>query len=194
MWVAGAPQLAPRSLKKTNGGEEEPGLMALTSSGRPPGDLSSYESHSSSCWERQVRGREGAGLPAAGCHSCASAGCLWTWAEFSPPPSSLLEVSLPFCRFSVFNTVYNNGDNVFVGAPTERREDHLCGVAILRMLLQNSEGRCVYIHPHGGPGGSRCGLPAVAAVSQKPSSSRVRLRSFRALRICSTAWGPGFTC
>lgn len=58
-----------------------------------------------------------------------------------------LGVSLPFCRFSVFNTVYNSDDNVFVGAPTGSGKTICAEFAILRMLLQNSEGRCVYITP-----------------------------------------------
>lgn len=50
-------------------------------------------------------------------------------------------------RFSVFNTVYNSDDNVFVGAPTGSGKTICAEFAILRMLLQNSEGRCVYITP-----------------------------------------------
>lgn len=97
-----------------------------------------------------MRGREGAGLPAAGRRSLTPAGCL------SGPvgrvlPHGLrrasLRVSLPLCRFSVFNTVYNSDDNVFVGAPTGSGKTICAEFAILRMLLQNSEGRCVYITP-----------------------------------------------
>lgn len=47
----------------------------------------------------------------------------------------------------VFNTVYNSDDNVFVGAPTGSGKTICAEFAILRMLLQNSEGRCVYITP-----------------------------------------------
>lgn len=57
-----------------------------------------------------------------------------------PPPVSS---SLP----PVFNTVYNSDDNVFVGAPTGSGKTICAEFAILRMLLQNSEGRCVYITP-----------------------------------------------
>ncbi|XP_010166698.1 U5 small nuclear ribonucleoprotein 200 kDa helicase, partial [Antrostomus carolinensis] len=46
-----------------------------------------------------------------------------------------------------FNTVYNSDDNVFVGAPTGSGKTICAEFAILRMLLQNSEGRCVYITP-----------------------------------------------
>lgn len=97
-----------------------------------------------------MRGREGAGLPAAGRRSLAPAGCL------SGPVGRVLPhdlrraslgVSLPLCRFSVFNTVYNSDDNVFVGAPTGSGKTICAEFAILRMLLQNSEGRCVYITP-----------------------------------------------
>lgn len=51
------------------------------------------------------------------------------------------------CRFAVFNTVYNSDDNVFVGAPTGSGKTICAEFAILRMLLQSSEGRCVYITP-----------------------------------------------
>ena len=97
-----------------------------------------------------MRGREGAGLPAVERRPLAPAGCL------SGPvgrvfPHGLcrasLGVSLPLCRFSVFNTVYNSDDNVFVGAPTGSGKTICAEFAILRMLLQNSEGRCVYITP-----------------------------------------------
>ena len=47
----------------------------------------------------------------------------------------------------MFNTVYNSDDNVFVGAPTGSGKTICVEFAILRMLLQNSEGRCVYITP-----------------------------------------------
>lgn len=50
-------------------------------------------------------------------------------------------------RSTVFNTVYNSDDNVFVGAPTGSGKTICAEFAILRMLLQNSEGRCVYITP-----------------------------------------------
>lgn len=62
----------------------------------------------------------------------------------SHPP---LVFTLPLCRSSVFNTVYNSDDNVFVGAPTGSGKTICAEFAILRMLLQNSEGRCVYITP-----------------------------------------------
>lgn len=51
------------------------------------------------------------------------------------------------CWFAVFNTVYNSDDNVFVGAPTGSGKTICAEFAILRMLLQSSEGRCVYITP-----------------------------------------------
>lgn len=47
----------------------------------------------------------------------------------------------------VFNAVYNSDDNVFVGAPTGSGKTICAEFAILRMLLHNSEGRCVYITP-----------------------------------------------
>lgn len=59
---------------------------------------------------------------------------------FHPPPPCIF-------WFPVFNTVYNSDDNVFVGAPTGSGKTICAEFAILRMLLQNSEGRCVYITP-----------------------------------------------
>ncbi|KAF3851096.1 hypothetical protein F7725_012868 [Dissostichus mawsoni] len=52
-------------------------------------------------------------------------------------------VSIP----PVFNAVYNSDDNVFVGAPTGSGKTICAEFAILRMLLHNAEGRCVYITP-----------------------------------------------
>lgn len=48
---------------------------------------------------------------------------------------------------SVFNAVYNSDDSVFVGAPTGSGKTICAEFAILRMLLHNAEGRCVYITP-----------------------------------------------
>lgn len=47
----------------------------------------------------------------------------------------------------MFNAVYNSDDNVFVGAPTGSGKTICAEFAILRMLLHNAEGRCVYITP-----------------------------------------------
>lgn len=47
----------------------------------------------------------------------------------------------------MFNAVYNSDDNVFVGAPTGSGKTICAEFAILRMLLHNVEGRCVYITP-----------------------------------------------
>ena len=58
-----------------------------------------------------------------------------------------LSLTLLLRRFAVFNTVYNSDDNVFVGAPTGSGKTICAEFAILRMLLQSSEGRCVYITP-----------------------------------------------
>lgn len=70
----------------------------------------------------------------------------------SVPRSGLSISSSPMfspllCWPPVFNTVYNSDDNVFVGAPTGSGKTICAEFAILRMLLQNSEGRCVYITP-----------------------------------------------
>lgn len=51
------------------------------------------------------------------------------------------------CVPPVFNAVYNSDDNVFVGAPTGSGKTICAEFAILRMLLHNAEGRCVYITP-----------------------------------------------
>ncbi|XP_075714713.1 U5 small nuclear ribonucleoprotein 200 kDa helicase [Rhinoderma darwinii] len=89
--------------------------------------------------------------------------------EKYPPPTELLDLQplpvsalrnsafeclyqdkFPFfnpIQTQVFNTVYNSDDNVFVGAPTGSGKTICAEFAILRMLLQNSEGRCVYITP-----------------------------------------------
>ncbi|KMQ84918.1 putative u5 small nuclear ribonucleoprotein helicase, partial [Lasius niger] len=45
----------------------------------------------------------------------------------------------------VFNVVYNTDDNVFVGAPTGSGKTTIAEFAVLRLLTQNSEGRCVYM-------------------------------------------------
>ncbi|XP_069475191.1 U5 small nuclear ribonucleoprotein 200 kDa helicase [Ambystoma mexicanum] len=61
---------------------------------------------------------------------------------------SLYQDKFPFfnpIQTQVFNTVYNSDDNVFIGAPTGSGKTICAEFAILRMLLQNSEGRCVYI-------------------------------------------------
>ena len=53
-----------------------------------------------------------------------------------------------FCdALAVFNAVYNSDDNVFIGAPTGSGKTICAEFAILRMLSQNSDGRCVYITP-----------------------------------------------
>nr|DBA32090.1 TPA: hypothetical protein GDO54_007839 [Pyxicephalus adspersus] len=63
---------------------------------------------------------------------------------------SLYQDKFPFfnpIQTQVFNTIYNSDDNVFVGAPTGSGKTICAEFAILRMLLLNSEGRCVYITP-----------------------------------------------
>uniref|UniRef100_A0A3Q2D8B3 U5 small nuclear ribonucleoprotein 200 kDa helicase n=1 Tax=Cyprinodon variegatus TaxID=28743 RepID=A0A3Q2D8B3_CYPVA len=89
--------------------------------------------------------------------------------EKYPPPTELLDLQplpvtalrnsafealyqnkFPFfnpIQTQVFNAVYNSDDNVFVGAPTGSGKTICAEFAILRMLLHNSEGRCVYITP-----------------------------------------------
>ena len=48
---------------------------------------------------------------------------------------------------SVFNALYNSDDNVFIGAPTGSGKTICAEFAILRMISQNAEGRCVYVTP-----------------------------------------------
>ncbi|KAG5281442.1 hypothetical protein AALO_G00072250 [Alosa alosa] len=63
---------------------------------------------------------------------------------------SLYQNKFPFfnpIQTQVFNAVYNSDDNVFVGAPTGSGKTICAEFAILRMLLHNAEGRCVYITP-----------------------------------------------
>uniref|UniRef100_A0A3B3T1P8 U5 small nuclear ribonucleoprotein 200 kDa helicase n=1 Tax=Paramormyrops kingsleyae TaxID=1676925 RepID=A0A3B3T1P8_9TELE len=63
---------------------------------------------------------------------------------------SLYQDKFPFfnpIQTQVFNAVYNSDDNVFVGAPTGSGKTICAEFAILRMLLHNAEGRCVYITP-----------------------------------------------
>ncbi|XP_016314696.1 U5 small nuclear ribonucleoprotein 200 kDa helicase-like [Sinocyclocheilus anshuiensis] len=88
--------------------------------------------------------------------------------EKYPPPTELLDLqplpvsalrnaafenlyqNFPFfnpIQTQVFNAVYNSDDNVFVGAPTGSGKTICAEFAILRMLLHNSEGCCVYITP-----------------------------------------------
>ncbi|XP_070541263.1 U5 small nuclear ribonucleoprotein 200 kDa helicase-like [Ptychodera flava] len=89
--------------------------------------------------------------------------------EKNPPPTELLDLqALPvsalrnqaleslyqekFTIFNpiqtqVFNSVFNGDDNVFVGAPTGSGKTVIGELAILRMLSQNIDGRCVYVTP-----------------------------------------------
>eukprot|EP00794_Sanderia_malayensis_P005235 gene5235-5896_t len=47
----------------------------------------------------------------------------------------------------VFNALYNSEDNVFIGAPTGSGKTICAEFAIIHMLSQSPEGRCVYITP-----------------------------------------------
>ncbi|XP_071494841.1 U5 small nuclear ribonucleoprotein 200 kDa helicase-like [Diadema antillarum] len=47
----------------------------------------------------------------------------------------------------VFNAVYNGDDNIFVGAPTGSGKTIISELAIMRMLQQSPESRCVYVTP-----------------------------------------------
>lgn len=60
-----------------------------------------------------------------------------------------VSLSVPFFISAplVFNAVYNSDDNVFVGAPNGSGKTICAEFAILRMLLHNAEGRCIYITP-----------------------------------------------
>ena len=56
-------------------------------------------------------------------------------------------VFFSFLFVSVFNSVYNSDDNVFLGAPSGSGKTICAEFAILRMFTQNPEARCVYIAP-----------------------------------------------
>ncbi|KAL0582565.1 U5 small nuclear ribonucleoprotein 200 kDa helicase [Plecturocebus cupreus] len=63
---------------------------------------------------------------------------------------SLYQDKFPFfnpIQTQLFNAVYNSDDNVFVGAPIGSRKTICAEFAVLWMLLQSSEGRCVYVTP-----------------------------------------------
>ncbi|XP_046658562.1 putative U5 small nuclear ribonucleoprotein 200 kDa helicase [Homalodisca vitripennis] len=47
----------------------------------------------------------------------------------------------------VFNAVYNSDDNIFVGAPTGSGKTAIAEFAVLRLLTQHTDGRCVYLVP-----------------------------------------------
>ena len=48
---------------------------------------------------------------------------------------------------TVFNALYNSDDNVFIGAPTGSGKTICAEFAILRMLSQNPESKCVFVTP-----------------------------------------------
>ena len=47
----------------------------------------------------------------------------------------------------MFNAIYNGDSNIFVGAPTGSGKTICAEFAILRMLAQNPDARCVYVTP-----------------------------------------------
>lgn len=47
----------------------------------------------------------------------------------------------------MFNALYNSEDNVFIGAPTGSGKTICAEFAILHMLSQNTDGKCVYVTP-----------------------------------------------
>ncbi|XP_074640358.1 U5 small nuclear ribonucleoprotein 200 kDa helicase-like [Tubulanus polymorphus] len=89
--------------------------------------------------------------------------------EKYPPPTELLDLQplpvsalrnptfeglysekFPFfnpIQTQVFNAVYNSDDNIFIGAPTGSGKTICAEFAILRMLSQSPDSRCVYITP-----------------------------------------------
>lgn len=89
--------------------------------------------------------------------------------EKYPPPTELLDLQplpvtalrnpsfealyrdkFPFfnpIQTQVFTAVYNGDDNIFIGAPTGSGKTICAEFAILRMLSQDPDSRCVYITP-----------------------------------------------
>jgi pre-mRNA-splicing helicase BRR2 len=64
---------------------------------------------------------------------------------------SLFKDTLSFfnpIQTQVFNSLYNSDDNVFIGAPTGSGKTVCAEFAILRLLLSNPNGRCVYVAPN----------------------------------------------
>ena len=52
-----------------------------------------------------------------------------------------------FILFPVFNALYNSEDNVFIGAPTGSGKTICAEFAILHMLSQNPDSKCVFVTP-----------------------------------------------
>lgn len=48
---------------------------------------------------------------------------------------------------SVFNTMYNSDENVLIGAPTGSGKTICAEFAVLRLLQQIPDCRCVYVTP-----------------------------------------------
>ncbi|EDS43282.1 pre-mRNA-splicing helicase BRR2 [Culex quinquefasciatus] len=72
--------------------------------------------------------------PAAdGAARFAAAANLYAFSQFNP------------IQTQVFNAVYNNEDNVFVGAPTGSGKTRIAEFAVLRKLQQNPHGRVLYL-------------------------------------------------
>lgn len=68
----------------------------------------------------------------------------------NPTFETLYSEKFPFfnpIQTQVFNAVYNSDDNIFIGAPTGSGKTICAEFAILRMLLHNPDGRCVYVTP-----------------------------------------------
>ncbi|GAB6023297.1 hypothetical protein CHUAL_008104 [Chamberlinius hualienensis] len=68
----------------------------------------------------------------------------------NPAFEALYSKKFPFfnpIQTQVFNAIYNTDDNIFIGAPTGSGKTICAEFAILRMILQNPDGRCVYITP-----------------------------------------------
>ena len=51
------------------------------------------------------------------------------------------------CTSSVFNSLYNTDDDVFVGAPTGSGKTICAEFAILRMFSASPDSRCVFVTP-----------------------------------------------
>ena len=61
--------------------------------------------------------------------------------------SLLVEADKSYSFSAVFNTLCNSDENVLIGAPTGSGKTICAEFAVLRLLQQISDCRCVYVTP-----------------------------------------------